>query len=399
MKGALSWPFLRLYGLTILYFCANAILNVLIPLKGDSMGASNSEIGIIMGAYLFTTMFFRPWAGHIIRQKGPVQVLRAIILINGLALLLYTFTGLQGYFIARVLQGACTAFFSMALQLGIIDALPEKERSQGVSLYSLFASIPNVIGPLLAVGIWQTGEMTYFTWTIVAIVILTGLAGFSIRISDSRESDPKSEGERETFFQSFSNLYRNPYLFRCSIIMLIVSIVFGAVTTFIPLYASTINFSAAAFLTIQASTLVAARFLLRKKIPSDGKWHSGFVMTILLLAAASSLGVCISGFVRGGAILFYSSAGLMGISQALLYPTLTTYLSFVLPKTGRNVLLGLFIAMADLGVSLGSAAMGPLADLTSYSVMYLICAILSALVIVCSYDRQGKLSGAAALDN
>lgn len=122
-------------------------------------------------------------------------------------------------------------------------------------------------------------------------------------------------------------------------------------------------------------------------------------MTILLLAAASSLGVCISGFVRGGAILFYSSAGLMGISQALLYPTLTTYLSFVLPKTSRNVLLGLFIAMADLGVSLGSAAMGPLADLTSYSVMYLICAILSALVIVCSYDRQGKLSGAAALDN
>lgn len=200
MKGALSWPFLRLYGLTILYFCANAILNVLIPLKGDSMGASNSEIGIIMGAYLFTTMFFRPWAGHIIRQKGPVQVLRAIILINGLALLLYTFTGLQGYFIARVLQGACTAFFSMALQLGIIDALPEKERSQGVSLYSLFASIPNVIGPLLAVGIWQNGEMTYFTWTIVAIVILTGVAGFSIQISDSRESDPKSEGEKETFF-------------------------------------------------------------------------------------------------------------------------------------------------------------------------------------------------------
>ncbi|WP_127532667.1 staphylopine family metallophore export MFS transporter CntE [Paenibacillus kobensis] len=400
MKGALSWPFLRLYGLTILYFSANSILNVLIPLKGDSIGATNTEIGFIMGAYLFTTMFFRPWAGHIIRQKGPVQVLRAIIVINGLALLLYTFTGLEGYLVARVLQGACTAFFSMALQLGIIDALPEEVRSQGVSMYSLCASIPNVIGPLLAVGIWQSGAMAPFTWTIAFIVILTGVAGFSIRISDSGASDPKSAGQRGAIYQSFSNLYRNPYLFRCSIIMFIASIVFGAVTTFIPLYAPTIpNGSAAAFLTIQAGTIVAARFFLRKKIPSDGKWHSGFVMTIMLLTAASALGVCLSSSFRGGAILFYPSAGLMGISQALLYPTLTTYLSFVLPQTSRNVLLGLFIATADLGVSLGSAAMGPLADLTSYSVMYLMCAILGSFVTAFSYDRRGKWSSAAALDN
>lgn len=57
MKGALSWPFLRLYVLTLLYFSANSILNVIIPLKGESLGASNSTIGLVMGAYLFTTMF------------------------------------------------------------------------------------------------------------------------------------------------------------------------------------------------------------------------------------------------------------------------------------------------------------------------------------------------------
>ncbi|SFD80242.1 Predicted arabinose efflux permease, MFS family [Paenibacillus catalpae] len=400
MKGALSWPFLRLYLLSLLYFSANSILNVLIPLKGDSLGASNTEIGLIMGAYLFTTMLLRPWAGHIIQQKGPVQVLRTIIVINGLALILYTFTGLEGYFFARMLQGACTAFFSMALQLGIIDALPDKERSQGISLYSLFASIPNVIGPLLAVGIWQSGEMTSFAWTMLAIVILTGVAGFSIRIDNPQVSAPGPTEQRVSHFRSFSQLYTNPYLFRCSVIMLIASIVFGAITTFIPLYAAEIpNGSAAVYLTLQAGTIVAARFFLRKRIPSDGKWHAGYVMTIALIVAASSLGVCVSGSVWGGTILFYISACLMGISQALLYPTLTTYLSFVLPQQGRNVLLGLFIAMADLGVSMGGAAMGPLADLTSFSVMYLICAFLGVLMAVFSYDRRGKLSSAATLDS
>ncbi|MFP3381597.1 MFS transporter, partial [Bacillus sp. SIMBA_069] len=75
-------------------------------------------------------------------------------------------------------------------------------------------------------------------------------------------------------------------------------------------------------------------------------------------------------------VLFYAGALLMGVAQALLYPTLTTYLSFVLPKENRNVLIGLFIAMADLGVSLGGIVMGPVADLTSYSMMYMLCTIL-----------------------
>ena len=48
-------------------------------------------------------------------------------------------------------------------------------------------------------------------------------------------------------------------------------------------------------------------------------------------------------------IFVYISAIFIGITQALVYPTLTTYLSFVLPKIGRNMLLGLFIACADLG--------------------------------------------------
>lgn len=59
MRGALAWPFLRLYLLTLFYFSANSILNVIIPLQGSSLGASNTTIGIIMGAYLFTTMLLR----------------------------------------------------------------------------------------------------------------------------------------------------------------------------------------------------------------------------------------------------------------------------------------------------------------------------------------------------
>lgn len=384
MKSALSWPFLRLYLLTLLYFSANSILNVIIPLKGEALGASNTTIGVIMGSYLLTTMVFRPWAGSLIQRYGPIRVLRILLTVNALALLLYTFSGLEGYFMARMLQGVCTAFFSMALQLGIIDALPDKDRSQGISMYSLCSYLPGIFGPLLAIGMWQTGEMSVFASAMIAIAILTGIVGFTARIEQQpadTSSGNKGQGSEATKLRSIGQLVSNPHMFRCSVLMLSASMVFGAVTTFVPLYAPQVKGgSAAVYLMIQAAVVVAARFMLRSRIPSDGKWRSSFVGGMMLLLITASLAISLSA--DAGAALFYAGAILLGIAQALIYPTLTTYLSFVLPKAKRGVLIGLFIASADLGVSLGGIVMGPVADLTSYSFMYLICASLGAIAAI-----------------
>ncbi|MEK4055601.1 MFS transporter [Paenibacillus sp. FSL F4-0087] len=398
MSGAMSWPFLRLYILVLLYFSANAILNVIIPLQGESLGASSTTIGLIMGAYMFTTMFFRPWAGHIIQKRGPIKVLRFILIINGFALILYTFTGLGGYLVARILQGVSTAFFSMALQIGIIDALPEKDRSQGISYYSLFSYIPGIVGPVLALGIWQTGGMDYFTVVLIGIAICTGVFGYTAKMDKSNEQHPveNSSVQNVSMFESFRQLVQNPFLFRCSVLMLSASVVFGAITTFIPLYTSQLpSGNAGVYLMLQAGTVVIARMLLRKKIPSDGKWHAPFIMGTMLLLAIAAL--CVSWAITGGAALLYVGAILMGIAQSILYPTLTTYLSFVLPQLNRNVLIGLFIATADLGVSLGGVLMGPLADLFSYSFMYMICAILGAVMIAFSYERRKPVTDVSVI--
>ncbi|MDR5001566.1 MULTISPECIES: staphylopine family metallophore export MFS transporter CntE [Brevibacillus] len=402
MKGALAWPFLRLYVLTLFYFSANSILNVIIPLQGSSLGASNTTIGIVMGAYLFTTMLLRPWAGHIIQKRGPIKVLRTILVLNGAALILYTFTGLEGYFVARMLQGVCTAFFSMALQLGIIDALPEKERSQGISMYSLCAYLPGIVGPLLALGIWQPGEMGSFAVTMIAIAILTGVVGFTAKIDDPSDGQAgaggqgqaNANGKAETF-SAFGPFFKNPHLLACSVLMLTSSLVFGAVTAFIPLYALQIaGGHAGVFLMLQAGTVVLARFVLRKKIPSDGKWRASFIMGVMLILAVAAQSVSLSA--AGGFVFFYVGAVLMGIAQALLYPTLTTYLTFVLPQASRNVLIGLFIATADLGVSLGGIIMGPVADLSSYSFMYMLCALLGVAMTLFAYERRKALTEAEA---
>lgn len=384
MKGAMAWPFLRLYILTLMFFSANAILNVFIPLRGHDLGATNTMIGIVMGAYMLTAMVFRPWAGQIIARVGPIKVLHIILIINACALILYGFTGLEGYFLARVMQGVCTAFFSMSLQLGIIDALPEEHRSEGVSLYSLFSTIPNLVGPLIAIGIWHLDRMSVFAVVMIAIALTTTFFGYRVSFA-GEEPDTSHKVERLPFngVTVFAQFFKNKELLTSGLIMIIVSIVFGAVSTFVPLYTVKFGFAdAGIFLTIQAIAVVLARIYLRKYIPSDGLWHPLYMVSVLMLLAIAAMLVAIRPHIH--AVIFYSSAVLIGMTQALVYPTLTSYLSFVLPKVGRNMLLGLFIACADLGVSLGGSLMGPLSDLVGFSWMYTICGLLVVCMIVMS---------------
>lgn len=388
MKGAMAWPFLRLYILTLMFFSANAILNVFIPLRGHDLGATNTVIGIVMGAYMLTAMVFRPWAGQIIARVGPIKVLRIILIINAIALIIYGFTGLEGYFVARVMQGVCTAFFSMSLQLGIIDALPEEHRSEGVSLYSLFSTIPNLIGPLVAVGIWNANNISLFAIVIIFIALTTTFFGYRVTFAE-QEPDTSDKIEKMPFnaVTVFAQFFKNKELLNSGIIMIVASIVFGAVSTFVPLYTVSLGFAnAGIFLTIQAISVVAARFYLRKYIPSDGMWHPKYMVSVLSLLVIASFVVAFGPQV--GAIIFYGSAILIGMTQAMVYPTLTSYLSFVLPKVGRNMLLGLFIACADLGISLGAALMGPISDLVGFKWMYLICGMLVIVIMIMSLLKK-----------
>lgn len=384
MKGAMAWPFLRLYILTLMFFSANAILNVFIPLRGHDLGATNTTIGIVMGAYMLTAMVFRPWAGQIIARVGAIKVLRIILLINACALILYGLTGLEGYFVARVMQGVCTAFFSMSLQLGIIDALPEEHRSEGVSLYSLFSTIPNLVGPLIAVCIWHLDRISIFAIVMIAIALATTFFGYRVTFA-SEEPDTQKKVEPLPFnaVTVFAQFFKNKELFNSGLIMIVVSIVFGAVSTFVPLYTVKFGFAdAGIFLTIQAIAVVLARIYLRKYIPSDGMWHPVYMVSVLMLLVIASMLVAIGPHIH--VMMFYSSAILIGATQALVYPTLTSYLSFVLPKAGRNMLLGLFIACADLGVSLGGSLMGPISDLVGFSWMYTICGMLVVVMMLMS---------------
>lgn len=373
-----SFSFIRFYMLAFLFFAANSALTIILPLRSEAAGLNQAEIGLMMGAYMFTCMLLRPFAAQLLGKYGPLRVMKWLLILHASTLLLFVVSGVETYLWLRALQGVATAFFSMTMQAGIVEKLEDKDRAQGLSMYTLFTMVPSLVIPILAIQIWENASSIWFTVLMIGLAIFPLIIGHKVDLPQTTVQN-KSYTLRD-MMRSFGGIWHSTPLLISSSVMLFASCVFGATATFLPLYmVSTGGASAGVFLTIQGLIVILCRFILRKKIPSDGSWNTWLMAGLLLCAA---LGTGLLALMETIGALVYLSAVFSGFAVAFLYPTLTTYLSFVLPSESRYVLMGIFMSSYDLGFSLGGLVMGLIVQSSSYSFMFTICTLLSVAAII-----------------
>lgn len=374
----LSFSFIRFYILAFLFFAANSALTIILPLRSESAGLSEAEIGLMMGSYMFTCMLLRPFAGQLLGKYGPLRVMKGLLLLHAITLLLFMIAGAESYLWLRALQGVATAFFSMTMQAGIMEKLEDKDRAQGLSMYTLFTMVPSLIVPVLAIQIWEQANQMWYVFLLCGLAALPLLFGYNLDLP--RSTVQNASYTLKDMLRSLGGLWRSLPLLVSTLIMLCASCVFGATATFLPLYMiSTGTGSVGLFLAVQGLVVILCRFMLRKKIPSDGSWNP-WLMAGLLLSAA--VGTQLLVLLEWLGPFVYLSAVFSGFALALLYPTLTTYLSFVLPAESRYVMMGIFMSSYDLGFALGGFAMGMIVQISSYSTMFMVCTLLSLLAVI-----------------
>lgn len=369
---------LQLYALALFFFTANAVLTVIFPLQAAEHGFREGEIGIMMGLYMFACMGLRPWAGQLIAKYSVVNIMKWLLAGHALALLLYVWLGVESLYIVRALQGVVTAFFSMAMQIGIASILLDEDRGQGMSMYSLSTVLPGLYGPALALLLWTQYDHLYLLLLIGALAVLPLLFVFRSPLPATKE-----EKGMFTFWEmitAFKDTGQRRGLMVSALVMLIGASVFGAITTFLPLYMLTTGYgNAALYLFLQAIVVVVSRFLLRKSIPSDGKWNPAFMSIVLV---SSVIGTTLLAFLPYIGHFIYVSAIFNGVASAMLYPTIITYMSFAIPKETKHILLGVFLASYDLGFALGGFVMGFVIQISSFSSMFVTCSIIGLAAIM-----------------
>lgn len=380
---------MQIYFVTALFFTSSHILLILLPLSSHKLGASPSQIGLIMGAYMFTSMFLRPVAGKIVDKLGAKRILAAALILNVVVISMYLIQELWVYAMLRIAQGVILAFFSMVSHLMIIEALSEKARGQGLSLFSLSSMLPYTYGPFLALYFAGKVPIPYILMALIPIGVITLLIGMNVKLPERRNNKPiGSQAAANLRSEELYQGWKDRKLLLPSLTMLLASAIIGTVAAFLPLYLERreLPYAGYYFMT-ETVVLITLRFFGRKLIPTNGRFP---VRAAALLIFLITVAVCLVRMAESLPVILLAAV-CNGIALSMLYPTLLTYVSFIVPERFRGRGIGLFIAAADFGTSVGTWGMSLIANAYSYEVMFSGCVVIgvAALLLILLMSKQG----------
>ncbi|RKP56303.1 MFS transporter [Cohnella endophytica] len=380
---------LWLYIVALLFYGTNHMLIIALPFLSQSLGASQSRIGIIMGAYMFVSMFLRPVAGAIVDRFGSRNIFMAALLLNAIVLAAYSIENLWAFAVMRALQGAILAFFSMTVHMLIIDLISDKARGQGLSLLSLASMVPYTFVPALVLYLKDQVTMTQLLLIFAGIGLCNIAFGSGLfRTLGARAGQTSGEQNRDEDRHTVgSSNVSTPKIVFPSLVMLMASIVFSIAPTFLPLYLDSrgMNTAPLYFLT-ETAVLIFIRFFGRKRIPSSATFPRKLLIALIACFVLSPTLL----FLSLSTPVLLASAVCNGLALSLLYPTLITYITFIVPERSRGYSIGWFIAAADFGTSLGAFLMGWLADAFSYPTMLATGAGIGVAALIVTFVYRGE---------
>lgn len=344
---------------TFTLFTSFYFLLVTLPLYILIIGGTKSEIGLIIGVFTISAVLLRPHLGREVDRRGRKNILIAGLLVFLLSMLLYDYArSVASLLLLRVLHGIGWGAATTAATTLIADIAPPRRRGEAMGFFGMAANVAMAIGPMLSIMLLDATSFTLL-FAISAAVALVSLL-LVLPVSETIIAHPETPlFSREAFFPSS--------------IMFIVTLTYGAIVSFLPLFAREQGIAnPGVFFTVFAITLILVRVLAGKISDIRGRRFvivPGMVLITLglwVLSGADSL------------LYFLAAALLYGLGFGSVHPALIALLVDRVGERGRGAAMGTFTAAFDLGIGAGSILLGIVLQLSGFREMYL----LSALIVL-----------------
>jgi MFS family permease len=347
-------------------FCfAFSMLIPTLPIYLSRLGSREGEIGVLIGVLSFSSVVLRPSVGKILSKVPEKRFMVAGSLLSAVTSVGYLVTfPFWPFLLVRLLQGVGYGFFFTASNTLIANISPETRRGQSVSYFYLSLNIPFALAPAFGMFLINEFSFSLLFWVstglyVLSVVFLLGLRKKDVTPSFTPASRPGSSIHRD--------------LLPPSIMAFLVSIIWGTVTTFFPLFALGHGVTNPGFVfTVLAVVLILTRIAGSRSLDL-------FRRDLILLPCLVMYGVSMTLLVFSRTLpMFLVVAALWGGAHALLYPTLV---AMAIDKAGssKGLALAVFTAVSDLGLGLGPVIMGVILRWTSYPIMFL-CVVLTGII-------------------
>ncbi|WP_053375224.1 MFS transporter [Paenibacillus sp. FJAT-27812] len=346
-------------------FNAFYMLYPTLPLFIKQMGGNESQVGLAMGAFMLSAVIFRPIVGELLDRFGRRPFLVGGLLLFILAMYMYNWVGgivvLMGL---RILHGMSWAVSTTATMTAITDMIPPTRRGEGMGWFSTSMTLAMAVGPMF--GIWVTQNRSYSDLFLIAVVLSAGALLLMLGAKMPFRPNPRA---------------RKIELFEKSVLPVAASVFFlfiayGGITTFVPLFADSIQVNSGAFFLAFAATLALSR-------PISGKLSDRFgevfvIMPALVMTICALIVLSLS----TGLIGVLVSAVLYGIGFGSAQPALQAA-TIRLARPDRIGVANASISTAnDLGIGLGAIMLGWVSQYMSYQALFTVSAVSVGLSLL-----------------
>lgn len=353
--------------ITLLFYSVAQALTIVFPVCMSKLGFTPTLIGLVMSCSGFIMIFARPIAGRMVDRYGPMITLYPVLILYPIIICGLFSSSIYVLAITRTFMGLFVSFFAAAIMNLFITRYPDEKKGNGFSIFSALTILPTIYSSFLSLLCLSTLGKTNFLIVILFVALINIV--FAMKLNSYREGLSVIAEHAHN-----SNDKKYPWIFVSACMMIFcLSIINGAIYTFLPLFLSGDNFKLAGlYFFIQAVTLFSCRLLFRKRIINSEERVAAF---IFILTICSSIATFLLS-TKPAVIFLILSAILNGVAFAFYYPVLATLVSNRLPKESASYYLGIYTSCADLGLAVGAIIMGVIAEIYSYHFMYVICSIL-----------------------
>jgi MFS family permease len=346
----------------------NLLLTV-VPLYA-AQSAGTVGAGLATGALMLTTVIAEMATTRIVAAYGARSAFAVGLVLLGLpALLLIPSAALPVIIAVSLLRGLGFGIVAVLGSALVAELVPAERRGEGLGLYGVLVSVPAIA--VLPLSVWLIERVGYaplfVASAVVAIISIIPALALSGR---HREEEP-------TTAVGFVDALRSSGIAAPAFAFGAAAMAAGIVVTFLPLAVTAgAGTLAATALLVQAIAMMISRWLAGRLGDRHGSGRlllPGAVITALGIGAMA-LGQHPVG-VLGGMLLF---GGGFGVAQ-------NASLAVMFERVGRagyNAASAAWNFAYDVGIGLGAAAFGLIAQGTTYGAAFAMTAVVMLLAAI-----------------
>lgn len=329
------------------------------------LGVREGEIGLIMATGTLVSVALKPVNGLFVDRGGRTAFLVSGALLASASTVPWLFVTEPGahLFAIRIFQGAAYSFFATASYAYIAAAAPADRRGEALGVFGLSFFLPTAIGGWL--GEWVIGRSGFQGLFLSATVIAFLAALFPLGM---REPKVASRLSPSSLLDFLSRAYLIPnsagFLF---------GMAYGSLFTFLPVFLLIRKISSlGVFLFVYALSVIGTRTLARKL--ADRMPRERLCLVSLLLLGTGILAVPLIAGPLGLALVAIVS----GTGHGFLFPSLS---ALILDRAGKGkggMAMAMFTGAFDMGLVIGAAAFGFIAEHHGYGAMFFSAAGITA---------------------